>query len=217
MVPTFLPTGGSRRISASASDRAGSGGKRRSHMGLQITHVWYITTTLIIQQLSDSRQEFFKKQNNNKNNKINILRPLYNSYYLQILLLFFLYSPPLLSFFFRLRTQLIAGSLISLFFYYSPLFLWWKNDIKSYILPLSFIITNPLFIDIDPPTINCFYMKKPVSSHNIIIAILVILSYKNKTKRKKHTWRKKLWWQLFHTWIKQQKWFYYLHLSIIFY
>jgi len=31
--------GGSRRISASASDRAGSGGKRRSHMGLQITHV----------------------------------------------------------------------------------------------------------------------------------------------------------------------------------
>ena len=27
-------------------------------------------------------------------------------------------------------------------------------------------------------------MKKPVSSHNIIIAILVILSYKNKTKRK---------------------------------
>ena len=43
---------------------------------------------------------------------------------------------------------------------------------------------KPPFIDIDPPTINCFYMKKPVSSHNIIIAILVILSYKNKTKRK---------------------------------
>lgn len=126
------------------------------------------------------RQEFFKKQHNN-NNKISILRPL------QLLLstncCCFLYSPPLLSFFFRLRTQLIAGSLISLFFYYSPLFLWWKNDIKSYILPPSFIITNPLS-SIDPPTINCFYMKKPVSSHNIIIAILVILSYKNKTKRK---------------------------------
>ena len=125
------------------------------------------------------RQEFFKKQHNN--NKISILRPL------QLLLstncCCFLYSPPLLSFFFRLRTQLIAGSLISLFFYYSPLFLWWKNDIKSYILPPSFIITNPLS-SIDPPTINCFYMKKPVSSHNIIIAILVILSYKNKTKRK---------------------------------
>ena len=136
------------------------------------------------------RQEFFKKQNNNNNNKINILRPL------QLLLstnccCFFVFSSSIIILFFRLRTQLIAGSLISLFFYYSPLFLWWKNDIKSYILPLSFIITNPLFIDIDPPTINCFYMKKPVSSHNIIIAILVILSYKNKTKRKKHTWRKK--------------------------
>ena len=43
---------------------------------------------------------------------------------------------------------------------------------------------KPPFIDIDPLQINCFYMKKPVSSHNIIIAILVILSYKNKTKRK---------------------------------
>ena len=131
------------------------------------------------------RQEFFKKHNkNNKHNKkIRILRPL------QLLLstncCCFLYFPPLLSFFFRLRTQLIAGSLISLCFYYSPLFLWWKNDIKSYMLPPapSFIITNPLS-SIDPPTINCFYMKKPVSSHNIIITILVILSYKNKTKRK---------------------------------
>ena len=49
--------------------------------------------------------------------------------------------------------------------------------------PLHSLLQTP-FSSIDPPTINCFYMKKPVSSHNIIIAILVILSYKNKTKRK---------------------------------
>jgi len=77
-----------------------------------------------------------------------------------------------------LRTQLIAGSLISLFFIIHHYF----YDEKMISNP-SFIITNPLS-SIDPPTINCFYMKKPVSSHNIIIAILVILSYKNKTKRK---------------------------------
>ena len=60
-------------------------------------------------------------------------------------------------------------------------------------------------------------MKKPVSSHNIIIAILVILSYKNKTKRKNIHEEKNSDDNFFHTWIKQQKWFYYLRLYIIFY
>ena len=158
------------------------------------------------------RQEFFKKQHNN--NKISILRPL------QLLLstncCCFLYSPPLLSFFFRLRTQLIAGSLISLFFYYSPLFLWWKNDIKSYILPPSFIITNPPFID-RPPYNQLFLHEKTcfITQYHYCYFSHFVLQKQNKTK--KHTRRKKLWWQLFHTWIKQQKWFYYLSLYIYYF
>ena len=213
MVPTFLPTGGSRRISASASDRAGSGGKRRSHMGLQITHVWYITTTLIIQKLSDSDKNFSRNKTTTKTTK-SAYWGRYTTPTIYKLLLFFYILLLYYHSFFRLRTQLIAGSLISLFFLlFTIIFM-----MKKWYQILHFIhYYKPPFIDIDPPTINCFYMKKPVSSHNIIIAILVILSYKNKTKRKKHTWRKKkLWWQLFHTWIKQQKWFYYLRLSIIF-
>ena len=168
MVPTFLPTGGSRRISASASDRAGSGGKRRSHMGLQITHVWYITTTLIIQKLSDSDKNFSRnKTTTTKTTTKSTYWGRYTTPTIYKLLLFFLYSPPLLSFFFRLRTQLIAGSLISLFFYYSPLFLWWKNDIKSYI---SFIITKPLS-SISTPLQSIVFTWKNLFHHTISLLL----------------------------------------------
>ena len=166
MVPTFLPTGGSRRISASASDRAGSGGKRRSHMGLQITHVWYITTTLIIQKLSDSDKIFSRNTTTTKTTK-SAYWGRYNSYYLQILLLFFYILLLYYHSFFRLRTQLIAGSLISLFFIIHHYFYDEKNDIKSYI---SFIITNP-FSSISTPLQSIVFTWKNLFHHTISLLL----------------------------------------------
>ena len=130
------------------------------------------------------RQEFFKKQQQqqNKHTEAATTPTIY------ILLLFFIFSSSIIILF-RLRTQLIAGSLISLFFYYSPLFLWWKNDIKSYILPPSFIITNPLFID-RPPYNQLFLHEKTcfITQYHYCYFSHFVLQKQNKTK--KHTRRK---------------------------
>ena len=160
------------------------------------------------------RQEFFKKHNNN--NKISILRPL------QLLLstycCCFLYSPPLLSFFFRLRTQLIAGSLISLFFLLFTIIFMMKKWYQILHTTPFIHYYKPPFID-RPPYNQLFLHEKTcfITQYHYCYFSHFVLQKQNKTK--KHTRRKKkLWWQLFHTWINNKSDFtIYVCMYIIFY
>ena len=134
------------------------------------------------------RQEFFKKQNNNKNNKISILRPLYNSYYLQIVVVFFIFSSSIIILFFRLRTQLIAGSLISLFFLLFTIIFMMKKWYQ--ILHFIHYYKTP-FHRYRPPYNQLFLHEKTcfITQYHYCYFSHFVLQKQNKTK--KHTWRKK--------------------------
>ena len=187
MVPTFLPTGGSRRISASASDRAGSGGKRRSHMGLQITHVWYITTTLIIQKLSDSDKNFSRNKTTTKTTK-SAYWGRYTTPTIYKLLLFFYILLLYYHSFFRLRTQLIAGSLMSLFFLLFTIIFMMKKMISN---PTFHSLLQTPFHRYRPPYNQLFLHEKTcfITQYHYCYFSHFVLQKQNKTK--KHTRRKK--------------------------